>query len=219
VLIVVEAPPTLTTGTVRDLASCSLGTVVEWGAATFRDPSASGVYNVYRSTTSCAHALTQPAIALGLTTLSWVDTTTVDGVPYYYVVQAEDARLATVCSPQGPNNGGAVNVTTLCLGPVLDVNTPAVPDLLGWGLRVSHVLHDVTLNWSRGRALLPTEHYHVLKGYDPRSIALASPEGLTAVTWLNNDRISTIQFFDVRIASPCENQSADDEPPGWDNGR
>ena len=100
-----------------------------------------------------------------------------------------------------------------------DIDNPGFPDLLGWSLRVSHVGPQVTLNWTGARALLPGEHFHVLKGTDPTVLVKVNPEDQTTLTWTETDVSSTLQFFDVRIANSCEEESLDDEPPGWDDQR
>jgi hypothetical protein len=142
-----------------------------------------------------------------------VDTTTREGRSYYYVVQAEDARLGTVC-PQGPNNGGAVNTNTVCFGPLTEVADPTSPAGLGWTLRASHAGDTVTFSWAGTRPLLAGEHFHVLKGFDEvQPYPRVNPEGQLTTTWVDVDTANPLQFFDIRIANACEIESEDDEPP------
>ncbi len=214
----VESRPVLGTGLAEDPYDCNLGLSVSWDAAAF--PGAPGSYNVYRSEVSCADALTRPPIsAPGLTATRFVDGTTRHGRTYYYAVQAESPGLAGPCRPAGPANGGVVSATTLCLGPVTEIDNPGFPDFLGWSLRVSHLGQQVTLDWTGGRALVAGEHYHVTKGTDPQVLGMVNAENQIAETHVETDTSARLQFFDVRIANSCEEVSLDDEPPGWDAGR
>ena len=161
--------------------------------------------------------MTRPPVARGITALRWVDTNTRDGRTYFYVVQAEDARVGTLC-PQGPNNGGAVNVAPVCFGPVTEFADPTNPVGLGWTLRASHVVDTVTFTWAGTRALLAGEHFHVLKGLDEaQPYPRVNPEGQLTTTWIDVDTANKLQFFDIRIANTCEIESADDEPPFFGN--
>src|SRR6185369_2706931 len=100
--------------------------------ATFFGPTGTGFYNVYRSGTSCADALTRAPIAAGITTLTYSDTSTSDGSTYFYVVEAEDGTPATICPQRGPVvNGPSTRVNAnggICQG-VSDSASPR-PDLL-----------------------------------------------------------------------------------------
>ena len=216
VTVTVEQRPQMGAGSLVDPADCNLGLELAWDAVTF--PSGSGFYNVYRSETSCADALTRAPINLpNLATPSYIDPTTGHGRAYYYVVQAEDSGRAVSCRPPGPNNGGIVSANTLCLGPVTEIDNPGFPDLLGWSLRVSHQGQQITANWTGARALLPGEHFHVNKGTTPQVLVMVNPENQLGLTWTETDTRSPLQFFDIRIANSCEEESLDDEPPGWDN--
>ena len=80
---------------------CQIGLV--WEAANSNCPAANETkYNIYRST---AHNFTANAGSLIATTgnnaISFNDTTTVSGQPYYYIVKAEDTTTAGT----GPNGG------------------------------------------------------------------------------------------------------------------
>jgi hypothetical protein len=213
----VQLPPHFTGVTVDDPASCNIGLELKWQAAEWRDPSANGTYNVYRSQTDCADAMSRPPIARGITALRWVDNTTRDQQSYLYVVQAEDARVGTVCA-QGPNNGGAVNSPPVCVGPVTEIADPTFPSGVGWTLRASHVGEQVKFTWTGSRALLAGEHYHMLKGFDSvQPYPMINGENQLAQTWVETDAAHPVQYFDLRIANSCEVQSLDDEPPGYDH--
>ncbi len=74
-----------------------------WDAANSSCPAANNVkYNIYRSTT---HNFTPNAGSLlattGVNAISFNDTTTVSGQPYYYIIKAEDTTTAGT----GPNSG------------------------------------------------------------------------------------------------------------------
>jgi hypothetical protein len=102
----------------------------------------------------------------------------------------------------------------------LSAAAPAgTPELLGRPLRIRHVGDQLTLDWTGARALLTDESYRVLKGVDPSALSGVNPDGHVTTTWADLDTSARLQFFDVRIAAPCESMSLDDEPPGWDAGR
>lgn len=212
--VTVEKRPALGAGQAQHPAVCQLGIEVTWDAAAF--PSGSGTYNVYRSETDCADAMTRPPVSpRDFAGTRFLDLTTRSGRAYYYVVQAEDSAAAVACRPPGPNNGGVVSDTTICVGPVQEIDDTGFPDYLGWALRVSHSGPAVTLDVTGSRPLLPGEHFHVLKGYVPQVLGQVNPERQTAPTWTETDTSRTLQFFDVRIANSCEEQSLDDEPPTY----
>lgn len=159
VLVSVETPPELETARILDIDPCNAGLAIKWDPAVFHDPSGSGVYNVYRSEVSCAAALIAPPVISGLTVPGWFDGTTRPGSTYFYVVEAEDARTPTACTPQGPHNGGAV--ARVCLPGTLDASYPRATR---WGRRGSlpesrRRLGDLGLDWSaraRSRRALPS---------------------------------------------------------------
>lgn len=213
--VVVEQRPELFSGELADPAPCNIGLDLVWDAATF--PSGAGTYNIYRSETSCADALTRaPINPPNHAVNAYIDLGTRSGRTYYYAIVAEDAGSAVACLPPGPNNGGVVSSGAICLGPVTDEATAGFPDYLGWSLRVSHQGQQVTLDWTGSRALLPGEHFHVTKGTDPSILSMVNAEGQVTLQHVETDTSSTLQFFDVRIANSCEEISLDDEPPGWD---
>ena len=215
----VHLPPLFSALSVRDPDACNLGLELTWGAATFRDPTGSGSYNIYSSEISCADAMTRRPVAnVAAPALRWVDPLTRAGRTYYYVVEAEDARLGTAC-PRGPTNGGAVNTNRVCFGPVTESPDAYTPNGPGWTLRARHVVDLVTMDWTGSPALLAGEHYHVLKGYDETSFAMVNAEGQLPVTWTETDTSRWLQFFDIRVANTCEIQSLDDEPAPWDQPR
>jgi hypothetical protein len=95
---------------------------------------------------------------------------------------------------------------------------PTPPELACWPLRARHVGDEVTMLWPSVRPLLAGEHFHLLKAAtDPLTrFARVNPEGDLSLSWVETDASAPLQFFDLRIASACEDESADDEPPGWD---
>ena len=204
--------------TVADLAQCNLGVLVSWAPAQFFN--GGGVYNVYRSETSCADALTRPPVLLGLarTETSWIDAGTTAGATYFYVVQAEDDPTGTPCRPLGPHHGGPAAFA--CAGPVTDVSDDAIRPAEVWApLRVTHSRQQITLDWTGARSLLAGEHFHVLKALGTPTIPFehANSESDTSRSWTNVDTSSWIQFFDVRVADACENVSRK-EYPVYPNG-
>jgi hypothetical protein len=76
----------------------------------------------------------------------------------------------------------------------------------------------VTLTWATARALLPSEHFHLLKArLDPTAIFFrANPEGDLSRSFTETDSSASRQFFDLRVADACEQESADEFPPGYD---
>lgn len=214
-LVSVELPPVFELVAVADPEPCNLGLEVTWDPAQFRDATGTGTYAVYRSEIDCADALTRPPVALGIPDLRWVDATTAIGPSYWYVVQAEDARTVTACTP-GPANGGAVNENVVCAGPIAESPDASTPSGPWWTLRILHDADVVTLSWAGSRPLVAGEHFHLLKGHDETSFTMINPEGQLATGWTEVDATRPLQFFDVRIANPCEIESLDDEPAGWD---
>jgi hypothetical protein len=69
------------------------------------------------------------------------------------------------------------------------------------------------MRWPGSRALLAGEHYHVLKSPDSSSFAMVNAEGHLSTTWTETDTSEPLQFFDIRVANPCEIQSLADDPP------
>jgi hypothetical protein len=66
------------------------------------------------------------------------------------------------------------------------------------------------------RALLTGEHFHLRKARDTATsvFGLVTPEGGVARSYTETDSSSPLQFFDLRIANACEDESLDDEPAG-----
>src|SRR6185295_2733797 len=128
--VVLERRPTLGPASAVDAEPCALGIAVSWPAAIF--PSGTGVYNVYRADTDvngdttldCADALQSAPFVLGGTT--WLDTATVAGTTYVYVVEAEDSAATTTCTPVGPGGGA---VARSCTSAVTDVASAPPPAL------------------------------------------------------------------------------------------
>ena len=66
------------------------------------------------------------------------------------------------------------------------------------------------------RALLPGEHFHLLKRVgDPEgAFSRANPEADLSREFRETDPSSPLQFFDLRVANECEQESLDEFPPG-----
>ena len=212
-IVTVEHPPLFASAQARDVAACNVGIELAWPAATFSDPTGTGVYNVYRSTASCAAAVAAPPVLQGWTDTRWVDPSTTDGGTYHYVVEAEDARTSTACAPPGGDHGGAA--TRVCLAPVTEVADAAPPEVVCAPLRATHFGDDATLLWPSARSLLSGEHFHLLHGLDRPTapFTLATPEGFRGRQLTVSDTSSPLQFFDLRVANACEVESANEYPP------
>ena len=222
VTVFVRSRPQFATAAARDLSACTLGIEVTWEPATFENP-VRGAYNVYRSDDrtglSCGDATSRAPVALDLTGVRWVDTTTELGRTYVYVVEAEDGIATTACAPPPPGPARGAPVTRVCIEPgIADLGDARYPVGVYATLRVRHVGQLVTLDWSRARALLAGEHFHLLKAWsDPSSFSRVNPEGDTALEHVETDTTTRLQFFDLRVANACEDQSADEFPPGLDD--
>ena len=72
------------------------------------------------------------------------------------------------------------------------------------------------MSWPGARALLPGEHFHLLKTRDVPTGAwfLANPEADLRRSHAETDVTSWLQFFDLRVANECEAISEDEFPPG-----
>jgi hypothetical protein len=207
-------PPLLGPVRARDLADCNLGIEVTWDPATFRDASRSGVYNVYRSETSCDDALARGPIATGLTGLLYLDTTTQAWAAYVYVVEAEDGSTDGACPPPGPHHGGSV--ARACTSMVIDVGDIVYPDGVYAVLRARHQGDEVTFTWTAARPLLADEHLHLTKAHEQANATFArvNPEADVTRSHAETDTSSWLQFFDLRVANGCEVESLPEYPPG-----
>ncbi|MEM7247129.1 MAG: hypothetical protein AAF533_17410 [Acidobacteriota bacterium] len=205
-------PPTLDAGTAGDADPCSTGVDLSWDAATFPF-SGTGVYNIYRSEVSCEEALMRGPLVTGLTDTNWSDTSTVDGLTYHYVVEAEDERMSTGCETAGGDHGGAA--VRLCLDPVTEAASVPFPDGVYATLRAANVGEEVTMLWADARALDAGEAYHLLKTSEHPTMpwVQVNPAGDTARSFTETDTRSTRQFFDLRIESLCGDLSIDEYPP------
>ena len=212
-LVTVDQTPLFLPPLAADPDECNLGIRLQWNPATWRDATGSGVYHVYRSTVSCADALLQTPLALGLTTDRYVDRRTTPGTTYYYVVEAEDATRGTTCRPQGPLNAGSV--TQLCAVAVTEVLGDGEPQPLGPVLRARHAGDAVTMDWSLAPALPAGDHFHLQKAWDEASCCFrrANPEGDRSTSFTETDRSSWLQFFDVRRANACESEARPETAP------
>ena len=210
----VHAPPLFDTVRAVDRAACNAGLEVSWDPATFLDPTGTGVYNVYRSELDCADAFAAPPIAVGLTGTSFTDFSTVPGATYHYLVEAEDARSPSACTPRGVDHGGTA--TTACAPPVTEVAIPTEPAGVFATLRVGHDGDEITAAWPAARPLEPGEHFHLLKALDEPTnrFGLVNGEADLSRSFSETDRGSALQFFDLRVANECEVESEDEYPPG-----
>ena len=86
-------------------------------------------------------------------------------------------------------------------------------------LRMAHVDHEVTALWPSVRALLAGEHFHLLKAVDSaeNDFGRVNPEGDPSLAYTETDTSSLLQFFDLRIANLCEEESPDEFPRSIDN--
>jgi len=211
VTVIVDMAPLIESVTVTDPSDCNLGLEVRWTPAWFPNP-AGAAYNVYRSETSCADALSRAPLAAGLIGTSWVDTTTRAGVSYRYVVEAEDGLAGSACVPAGPHHGGSV--ARACSEPALEAGSFAFPEGVYATLFASHVGQQVTLHWQTARDLLPAEHFHLLKAVNEptNSFARVNPEAAGTRSFTEIDELSDLQFFDLRVANGCEDESLDEFP-------
>ena len=207
--VVVETGPRVGAASVADVAQCSHGLEISWEPALFA--SSTGRYHVYRSDSaggpSCADALARPPIARDVFGTSFLDASTVVGESYAYVVVAEDDADATRCAPPGPRGFAS---TATCLPVVVDAGG-ALPTDAGPVLRARHAGDEVTLLWPALRPLDPGEHVHVRKSpRDARGpFVRVSAEGDPGASFSETDVSASLQFFDVRIASACEDESRD----------
>lgn len=212
VLVEVDLPPAIESAAAVDPSDCNLGLLLSWSPAEFPTP-AGAVYNVYRSETGCADALASPPVALGLTASTWLDVDTRSRGVYWYVVEAEDGASDGACTPTGAHHGGAAART--CTGPVTDAGSFAFPDGVYTTLFAGHEGHEVTFRWESARDLLAAEHFHLLKTVnDPtNAFGRVNPEGDLSRGHVETDRSSPLQFFDLRVANGCEDESLDEYPP------
>ncbi len=205
----VERKPDFGGAIARDVASCNAGIEITWPPAQFFGPTGTGVYNVHRSTLSCADALASAPLTT-TTSLRWFDATTIDGVTYYYLVQAEDDRLTTRCGASGPHGGRTaescpVPVTEIARGGTLPQPAPS-----GATLFVTHSGDGVTLSWPGARPLAPGEHLHLWKARDRSQIfTLTNGEGYSAPSFSDTDTSSRLQYFTLRLADACEQEAAE----------
>ncbi|MEM7248392.1 MAG: vWA domain-containing protein [Acidobacteriota bacterium] len=209
----VQEAPTLGTGTVVDLDTCSLGVELTWDAAVFRDPAGTGTYSIYRSELSCEDALTQPPVLTGLTETTVVERGLTADTTYFYVVEAEESRTTAACMPIGPNNGGAV--VQLCLGEVTETDRPPFPDGVYTTLFVANRGEEIRAHWETARDLERREGYHLLKAvnHPTEPYTQVNPMGDLSRDYVETDTSARIQFFDLRVDTDCGDLSIDEYPP------
>ena len=213
--ILVDQPPLFDGVEVRSLSACSLGLELTWPAATFA--SGSGTYHVYRAVGAagdCARALSFGPIAVGLTDTRYFDSATTPGERHVYVVEAEDALGGSTCAETGRSNGGSV--ARSCAEPIMETGGVAWPQVVGAVLRLRHEGDDVVLSWPAARTLWSGEHFHLLKSAAVQGpFVRANDEAAVAREWTDRDPSASLQFFDLRVANSCEDESFDEFPPSY----
>lgn len=220
----------------RDAAPCNQGIQVTWEPATWRGSLGTGTYAVYKSTVSCADALTRLPVAWRLTDLFYWDPITTEGVSYYYVVEAEDNDPDSACLPQGPTVRGATTRVEAnggtCVA-VTDATTPRTDILprVGASLRLggtdafgaprySETFVDLEWNPSRPADPLAGEHFHVLRSSLPNSGFAAittdapplSGNMFTDAAADQPNNATYVFFYLVYSADACENENR-----AWDD--
>jgi hypothetical protein len=203
--------PVLSSGAATDIGPCHDGVRLTWAPAVFPG-SGIGAYHVYRSTTSFADATTRPPVARSLPAAGWVDSATLPGATYYYVVQAESLEYPG-CGA-GPDVTGSTD--EIQLGPVRDDADLIGPmSDVGPALRATgHADDTVDFDWSRAGAAPPGEHHVVLRSDDdpqgPFGV-VASVPGLAWTDPFAPPRFVPVHvwFYDVRRADACDNLSVD----------
>lgn len=216
--VTVTPRPVMGDATAADLLRCNRGVEITWPEATFTTP-AGGAYRIFRSDLpgggTCADAVANAPLAEGLAATGWIDATTIPGVAHVWVVEAEDAAPAGPCLPAGPGGGA---VARSCTAAVVDAADASPPDGVFAVLRASHDGDLVEMRWPDARPLLADEHFHLLKawGMPTSAFSRVNPEADTGASFAETDASSPRQFFDLRVASACEQESIDEYPPGWD---
>ena len=122
-----DCPPPIISGTpaVSDVDPCEPGLLVEWEPAVWAPSAGGGVYNVYRGEPDCSAPLAP--VALGLASSPFLDTDTIEGTTYSYVIEAEDA---SGCG-SGPFQSG-MTARTSCSPAIADAaDREAPPDRAG----------------------------------------------------------------------------------------
>lgn len=198
----------------RDGAACNLGILLRWEPADF--PSGTGVYNVYRSETSCDDALARPPIARGLASARHLDDSSAPDGRYWYVVEAEDSDENTPCPVTGPVLGGAV--ARSCAGPIVDrADDEAVPEGVFATLRVSRDGRRARLRWPAARDLLEGERFHLLAASEsPTAVfGFAGPVRPDERELEDEDEDAALRFYDLRVQDPCGSLSRDEYPPSF----
>jgi hypothetical protein len=207
--------PVMPAATVLDVGPCGEGLQLDWGAATFPGLGA-GAYHVYRSTTSAADALSRPPIATvsGAGATTYLDLTTVAGVPYVHVVQAESLERAG-CG-FGPLVGGSTDEVVALPSPFsdfVDVDPPATN--VGDALRaVGHSLDTVSFEWVLAPPPAPDERYVVLRSDDDPQGPFLPQVTTAAQEWTDpaappRFTPTHVWLYDVRLVDDCGNVTAD----------
>jgi hypothetical protein len=234
----VERRPALDPASVAfDERDCELGIALTWTTATFFGPTLTGAYNIYRSTISCADAVSLAPAGGGwigvAVSPNFTDVTTQPNVTYYYVVEAEDeTRYPGGCVPPGPQFGGAVTRVNVpggaCAGiyerfgtnPVL---LPKVGGRLRLGWPDGYGPSSVTMRWGTDRPIDASadEHYHVMRSDVPMS-------GFAQINVPDPPLLQVAQFTDAAaaqagpgtqlfcyllfVANACHDDNHDEDP-------
>jgi hypothetical protein len=129
------------------------------------------------------------------------------------VVEAEGLPGSGTCGAVGPSGGPVSRACTP--GAVTDVGVEPYPDGVYATLRARHAGDEVTMEWTAARALTGGEHFHLLKTrLDPTApFVRANPEADVARSHVETDASAWLQFFDLRVANACEDESLDEFPP------
>ena len=188
---------------------CELGIELVWDPATFLGPTGTGVYNVYRSTISCADAVDPASMTGGLISSevapNFTDMFTFPGVTYYYVIEAEDATgYPEGCQPPGPSFGGATTRADAwggsCRG-ILErfgrdpAGLPVVGESLRLGAPDPYSETEVTLSFEAAIDAGLDEHYHVLRSDSPM-------DGFTQMNVPDPPLLQTGRFTDAMSDQP-----------------
>jgi hypothetical protein len=160
------------------IAPCTRGVSLSWEPAQWRPGSPGGVTNVYRRVGGCAPQgdASWERLATGLVAPPFVDLSTVVGVAYTYLVEAEDAPAPGACMP-GPAMGGPTAATCAAPAPIVDPGDPDAARLvtlspwlraLGYERIAPHEgAQAVTFSWAGAPDVDPATHVEAWRGDRP----------------------------------------------------
>lgn len=207
----VDLAPDFVSVSGSDADPCGAGLELRWDPAVFHGPDGTGVYHVYRSEVSCDDALAAGPVASGLTGTSWFDASTIPGVAYHYVVEAEDSRGGSPCADVGPSFGGAV--TRVCVDPpIVDFEDTVGPNTdVGWTLRASDGTEDSVFFYWTDPGLVDGERFRVGRSTEPvnRPFEDISRGPMRDPDFLDRRAPDALYFYDVRVVDGCGNWSDD----------